>query len=542
MRGLPAQTMQLRRTGVAANLITVQGRRQTDRTGRKLRGDQTMTEFTRRSLLAASAGATALGAGGLAGCATDTAAPPLTQSAAWTPDATELASRIRKGEMSAGELMEASIRKAEALQPKLNFIVNSDYDRALDKAKRGGQTGPFAGVPFLVKDLDDYVGMPTRSGSRWTLGHPPAARQDVHIDAFERSGLIFFGKSATPEYGFLPTTEPIGYNPTRNPWDPSRSSGGSSGGAAVAVASGVIPIAHASDGGGSIRIPASCCGLFGLKPSRGRMIDPTAQDKVVDISVNHAVTRTVRDSAALFAATERPNGALPAVGLVTAPLKRKLKVGLLYKSGNGKDPGPEVRTGVDNTAKLLESLGHNVEPTDWPIDSAQFGQDFLTLWSSGAAQLVQAVARATGKTPDASMLEPFSLGMAQLIATAPPGTLEKVIGRLTANVAAYDAWFARFDIVLMPVLTNPPVPLGFVSGDVPFPELAARLTDYVGYTPLHNVAGAPSMSVPLYWTAGGLPVGSQICARIGQERLLFELAYQLEAAQPWAGRRPPISA
>ncbi|MCE3290495.1 MAG: 6-aminohexanoate hydrolase, partial [Caulobacter sp.] len=309
-----------------------------------------MTDIHRRGLLAASAGATVLGAAGLA------AAKPKAEAAPWTPDATELAARIRKGEMSAGELMEATIRKAEALQGKLGFIVNSDFDRALEKAKKGGQTGPFAGVPFLVKDLDDYAGMPTRSGSRWTLSHPAATKQDVYIDAFERAGLVFFGKSASPEYGFLPTTEPLGYDPTRNPWDPSRSSGGSSGGAAAAVASGVIPIAHASDGGGSIRIPSSCCGLFGLKPSRGRMIDPTPQDKVVDISVNHAVTRSVRDSAALFAATERQDGSLPAVGLVTRPLRRKLKVGLLYKSGNNKDPNPEVRTAVDNTAKLLESL------------------------------------------------------------------------------------------------------------------------------------------------------------------------------------------
>lgn len=498
-----------------------------------------MTDLTRRGLLAASAGASAMT---LAACATDGPVTVPANAAPWTPDATEWASRIRKGELTAGELMEVTVRKAEALQPKLGFIVNSDFDRALDHARKGGQTGPFSGVPFLVKDLDDYVGMPTRSGSRWTLGHPPAKAQDVYIDSFERAGLVFFGKSATPEYGFLPTTEPIGYNPTRNPWDPGRSSGGSSGGAAVAVASGVIPMAHASDGGGSIRIPASNCGLFGLKPSRGRMIDPTPQDKVVDISVNHVVTRSVRDSAAMFAASERPNGALPPVGMVTTTLRRKLKVGLLYKSGNGKDPNPDVRAAVDGTAKLLESLGHHVEPTDWPVDSARFGQDFLTLWSSGAAQLVQAVGKVTGRTPDASMLEPFSLGMAQLIATLPPGSLEAVIGRLTANAAAYDAWFTKYDVVLMPVLTSPPVPLGYVSGEVPFQELAARLTDYVGYTPLHNVAGGASMSVPLYWTAEGLPVGSQICARRGQEKMLFELAYQLEEAQPWAGRKPPVSA
>lgn len=495
-----------------------------------------MTDLTRRGLLAASAGAAALG-----GCATTpAAAPPATQS--WTPDATELAAALRRGDMTAVELMEATIARAETLQPRLGFIVNSDFDRALAKARAGGQTGPFAGVPFLVKDLDNYVGMPTRSGSRWTLNHPPAGTQDVYIDAFERAGLIFFGKSATPEYGFLPTTEPMGYLPTRNPWDVTRSSGGSSGGAAVAVASGVIPIAHASDGGGSIRIPSSNCGLFGLKPSRGRLIDPNIDPSATNISVNHAVSRSVRDSAALFAATERKDSGLPPVGLVTSPLRRKLKVGLLMKSGSGKAPDPAVAAAVNDTARLLEDLGHSVEPTDWPLDSVQFGQDFLTLWSAGAAELVQAVAKATGKTPDATMLEPFSLGMAKLIAGLPQGALPAAIGRLQANVAAYDSWFDTYDVVLSPVLASPPVKLGYVSGDVPFDELSARLTDYVGYTPLQNVAGAPSMSVPLYWTAEGLPIGSQICARVGQEKLLFQLAYQLEAARPWAGRRPPVSA
>lgn len=494
-----------------------------------------MTELSRRGLLAASAGAAAL-------AACKPAAATKAADGPWTPDATSLATQVRDKQVSAAELMEATIRKAEALQPKLGFLVATDFDRALEKAKAGGQTGPFAGVPFLVKDLDDAKGMQTRFGSRWTAGLPPAEKQDVYIDSFERAGLIFFGKSATPEYGFLPTTEPLGFAPTRNPWDTNRSSGGSSGGAAAAVAAGVIPIAHASDGGGSIRIPASCCGLFGLKPSRGRMIDPNPGKSAVDISVNHAVSRSVRDSAALFAATERADGPYPAVGLVTAPLNRKLKVGLLLKSGNNKDPGPDVTAAINHTAKLLESLGHTVEPTTWPVDSARFGQDFLTLWSAGAAQLVQAVGKATGKTPDETMLEPFSLGMARLIASLPPGALETVVGRLEENVRQYDGWFDKYDVVLMPVLTNPPVELGYVDGDVPFDELAARLTDYVGYTPLQNVAGAPSMSVPLHWNAAGLPVGSQICARMGQEKLLFELAYQLEAAQPWAGRKPPVSA
>ncbi|HYE44634.1 MAG TPA: amidase [Caulobacter sp.] len=492
-----------------------------------------MIDLTRRGLLAASAGAAAL-----------TACKPAAEATAapWTPDATTLAAQVRDKQVSAAELMEAAIRRAEALQPKLNFLVATDFDRALQKAKAGGQTGPLAGVPFLVKDLDDAKGMKTGHGSRWTAALPPAQTQDVYIDAFERAGLVFFGKSATPEYGFLPTTEPLGSPPTRNPWDTNRSSGGSSGGAAVAVAAGVIPIAHASDGGGSIRIPASCCGLFGLKPSRGRMIDANPGKSAVDVSVNHAVSRSVRDSAALFAATERTDGPLPAVGMVTAPLNRKLKVGLLLKSGAGKDPNTDVAAAIDSSAKLLESLGHSVEPTTWPVDSAQFGRDFLVLWSTGAAQLVAAVAKATGRTPDETMLEPFSLGMARLVAGLPQGTVEAVVGRLEANVRQYDGWFDKYDVVLSPVLTSPPVQIGFVDGDVPFDELAARLTDYVGYTPLQNVAGAPSMSVPLYWTPAGLPVGSQICARAGQEKLLFELAYQLEEARPWAARKPPVSA
>jgi amidase len=497
-----------------------------------------MTDISRRGLLAASAGAAVL-----SGCATGAKQPVESSpdTKAWTPDATELASRLRNKEVSAIELMDATIRKAEALQGRLGFLVNSDFDRAMDKARAGGQSGPFAGVPFLVKDLDDAIGMPTRSGSRWTLNLPPAKAQDVYIDSFERAGLIFFGKSASPEYGFLPTTEPIGYLPTRNPWNTDHSSGGSSGGAAVAVAAGILPIAHASDGGGSIRIPASNCGLFGLKPSRGRMIDPISGTRATDISVNHAVSRSVRDSAALFAATERPTGGLAPVGLVTGPGRKRLKVDVFYRGGSGRQPDAEVRKAVEGTAKLLDDLGHHIEPTDWPVDSIQFGQDFLTLWAAGAAELVAAVGKAVGRQADTTMLEPFTLGMAQLVASLPPSAIGEAIGRLEAAAKAYDDWLRRFDVVLSPVLTKPPVPLGYVSGDIPFAELSERLTDYVGYTPLHNVAGAPAMSVPLSWSESGLPIGSQISARLGQERTLFELAYELEIARPWAGRRPPVS-
>jgi amidase len=495
-----------------------------------------MTNLTRRGLLAASA------AGAAAATPLHAAAKPKFAAGGWTPDATTVASMIRRKEISVVEAVEAAIRRAEALQPKLNFIVNSDYDRAMDAAKKGGQTGPFAGVPFLVKDLDDYAGLPTRSGTAATYGAPPAGKNDAYVDSLLKAGFIVLGKSATPEFGYLPTTEPLAYGPTRNPWNTAHSTGGSSGGAAAAVASGVVSIAHASDGGGSIRIPAANCGLFGFKPSRGRLAGNMGT-RVIDLGVNHVDSRSVRDSAILFAATERADAAKPwaTMGLVERPSKRKLRIGVLSVSGAGREPDPEVRAGLDGAVKLLEAMGHRIVPTRWPVGE-QFAQDFLLLWASGAALDVAAVGKALGRAPDTTVLEPFTLGMARMVATAPQEMLDAALVRLNQASAAYDAWFADLDVVVSPVLGKPPVPIGWVSGDVPFEELSRRLTDYVGYTPLHNVAGAPAMSVPLHWTADGLPVGVHFAAKAGDDRTLFELAYALETAQPWAQRKPPVSA
>lgn len=501
-----------------------------------------MTNLTRRGLLAASA-ATATAAGAATNAAAlgwpgKTKAPP---AAPWTPDATSVAAMIRNREISAAEAVEAAIRRSEALQPKLNFMVNSDYDRAMDAAKKGGQTGPFAGVPILIKDLYDYEGTPTRNGSGGYLGAPAAARSEPYVQALLNAGFIPIGKSSSPEFGYLPTTEPLAFGPTRNPWNTDRSTGGSSGGAAAATAAGVVPIAHATDGGGSIRIPASCCGLFGFKPSRARLAGSTDM-MVTTLSVNHVDSHSVRDSAAMFAAAERTGEGTPykPIGFIDRPLKKKLRIGVLSASGNGREPDAEVRAGLDGAVKLLQSLGHKVSETKWPLDSARFGQDFLTLWSAGAAMDMEAMAKMLGHAPTAFDAEPFSRGMAELIAKAPQGAVPAAIDRLMQASTAYDGWFANYDVIVSPVLTKPPVPLGFVSGDVPFAELSARLTDYVGYTPLHNVAGAPAMSVPLHWTADGLPVGVHFAAKAGNDALLFALAYQLEAAQPWAQRKPGV--
>jgi amidase len=497
-----------------------------------------MMKITRRALAAAPlALATAHAA-----AAAKRAALPAPPLSAW-PDATETAARIRRGDVTAMEVVETAIRRAEALQGTLNFIVNSDFDRALAKA-RAGPSGPFAGVPFLVKDLVDYRGLPTRAGSQAQRFSPPATRQAPNCDAFDRAGLIVLGKSATPEAGFLPTTEPVATGVTPNPWDLTRSPGGSSGGSSAAVAAGVVPAAHATDGGGSIRIPASHCGLFGLKPSRGRVDDWEGKDGITAFAVEHVVTRSVRDSAALLALTEdrKADASYPPLGVVAGPGKRRLRIGVLLANAEGHAPTPDVVAATDHAARLVAGLGHHVSEVRLPYDGDRFMHDFLLFWASGAKQLADGIARATGRKPDETLLEPFSLSLAEMAARASPQALVQTLDRLKADVLAYDTWFSayQFDVVLSPVLSSGPPKLGEMGPTVPFDTLVPRLIEYVGYTPIHNLAGAPAMSVPLYWTPQGLPIGTMFAARAGQERMLLELAYELEAAAPWAQRIPGV--
>lgn len=471
------------------------------------------------------------------------ASPALAATQSEWRDATDLAERIGKGDLSAKEAVEHAIRMAEAAQPKLNFLTVSDFERAMDKVRIGRPAGPFGGVPFLVKDQLSYIGLPTRAGSRSRQGSPPLARQSVYTDAFDRAGLVVLGKTAMPEFGFLPTTEPVASGVTRNPWDPGRSAGGSSGGAAAAVAAGIVPVAHGSDGGGSLRIPGSCCGLFALKPSRGRMLGTRKDIDATSLSADHVLTRSVRDSAAMFALTEDSGeGARFApVGLIKEPLDRRLRIGLVVNTFDGSEPERDVRRAVLGTAKLLTDLGHEVVPTKWPIGE-KFFQDFLLFWSSGAA----AVAAQAKKTqPDRKLedlFEPFTLGLAELFANTSEQSLGQAVTGLKEAASAYDPWFAssKLDAVLSPVVFTPPPPLGYLSGTQPMDILMERLIRYAGYTPYHNVAGGPAMSVPLYWTREGLPIGSQICAPTGQEGLLFGLALQLEQARPWAQRHPDL--
>lgn len=485
---------------------------------------------TRRAFLAAAAALPA------AACAARLPFGRGEDELAWI-DATETARLIRTRRLGADEALQAAIARARRLDPTLHFLVGEP--RAWTGPAPSADA-PFAGVPILIKDLDDLAGWPTRYGTRLTAFLPPKTESESRTRAFLDAGFVPFGKSATPEYGFLPTTEPLAFPATRNPWNPDRSSGGSSGGAAAATAAGVVPLAHATDGGGSIRIPAAVCGLFGMKPSRGRIRGD--QTGASELSVQLAVTRSVRDSAALFAAIEKPAGEnpYPLVGAVAPSRGPRLKIGFVTKDVLGRAAEPEIVRAVQDAAALCERLGHTVEEATWPMSGDTFAEDFLALWAYGAHQIAQQAARALGRAPTEAELEPFTLTMARRFAAIGPEGFEAARRRLGAAVMAYRGWHQRHDVILSPVLGQETASIGRLAPDTPYETLVERLSAYAAYTPIQNVAGTPAMSVPLHWTAQGLPVGVQFAADVGREAALYALAYELEEAKPWARRRPPV--
>lgn len=496
--------------------------------------------ISRRALMA-----NAVALSGLAAACSTTPAPDASSDssdALGDLDATGVAARIRSREITPQEALDAAIARAERVNPQLNFIATPTYDYA--RARVAGRlSGAFAGVPTLIKDLMPVIGLPTKYGSRAFANYVPT-EQPPYMDALLAAGLVPFGKSTTPEFGLTATTEPLLGGATRNPWDTSRSSGGSSGGAAVAVAARVVPVAHASDGGGSIRIPASCNGLVGLKPSRDRSVSGGRPDSGIAISVNGCVSRSVRDTAAWLAFTEQTgaDATLPPIGMVTGPNTRRLRIRLHVQNALGNEPDAEVRAAVEAAAALCRSLGHDVREGRPQMDGRQFTADFILLWAAGAAEVVALVRRQA--PPDAQLdqlLEPLTLELAAHYQQQGPAALEAAIVRLRDVEAIDAAFFETADVYMSPVLAKPPVPLGTIDGSL---GMAAfnTLSDYVGYTPFENVAGSPAISLPLGWSSGGLPIGVHFAAAKGQERTLLELAYELEQAQPWAARRPPLNA
>ncbi len=468
-----------------------------------------------------------------------------------TTDALGLAELVKNKVVSPLELVDRTIARIEKVNPELNAVITPMYEAARKTAQKPLGTGPFAGVPYLLKDiLAKCEGVRFTSGSRFLKDYV-ADGDSVLVSRLRKAGFIFVGKTNTPEFGFLPTTEPVLFGASKNPWDPSKTTGGSSGGSAAAVAAGVLPAAHANDGGGSIRIPASCCGLFGLKPTRGRTsLGPDLGDIMSGLVVEHAVTRTVRDSAAILDATHGPSPGDPYYApppkrpylqeVATAP--GKLKIAVTRKSATGVPVHPDCVLAVDEAAKLCEELGHTIEERDAPISGDLFAHAFIVLWTAGAALTLDGLAMMTGRSIEKGDVEPLSWALAEAGRQhSAPAYLMAValIQRLCREVAgfmeSYDAW-------LCPTLAEPPVPLGSFDAppDSPLAPLQ-RAARFAPFTPLQNATGEPAMTVPLYWNAEGLPVGVQFSAKYGDEATLFRLAAQLEQARPWSSRRPRVA-
>ena len=442
-------------------------------------------------------------------------------------DAVALAELVRNRELSAGELVTAAIARAEKVDPQLNAVAYPAYEEPLVTQ------GPLAGVPTYVKDNTPVAGMPTGYG---TAAFParPARQHGRFARQYLAAGFTVLGKSRLPEFGFNATTEFAGTDPTRNPWHTGFSCGASSGGAAALVASGVVPIAHANDGGGSIRIPAACCGLVGLKPTRGRFVDgEQARSMPINLVGEGVVTRSVRDTAAFFAAAEayRKSPKLPPVGRVAGPSSRRLRIGVVSETVGDGEICPETRAVLEQTASRLERLGHRVAPVGLPV-GAGFVRDFTLYWGLLSHLVSRFGKRVLHPEFDPDKLDDFSRGLRQIYRSnrfRTPGTLY----RLSRTRRGYLAMFAQHDLVLSPVLGHVTPKLGYLSPTVPFQQLIDRLIRYVAFTPLNNVTGSPAISLPVGAAQNGLPIGMQFAARPGDERTLLEIGYELEQDRPW---------
>ena len=455
-------------------------------------------------------------------------------------DATGLASAIRAGGLSAVEAVDLCAARIAAIEPRVRAFTHLDVDGALVRARAVDPAAPFAGVPFAIKDLSDYPGMPWRYGSALFRNHAGAAKSP-YTEKLEKAGLVVLGKTATPEFGLLPTTEPTAYEKTVNPWKDGYSAGGSSGVSAAAVAARLLALAYAGDGGGSIRIPAGACGVFGLKCTRGRFSGQGEPALAVQLSIHHPLTRSVRDSAALLALTEDPAEGLAPAGVVAPAMLAPKKIALSLENAAGRRADAEVAAAVERCGRRLEAMGHHIEIVETtPLQFEGFPEAFTALWASGAFGVYQLATRLTGAKPeDSGALEPFTIGLADIFRAMSESDFAAEVARIRSVEAELDRWFKSYDAWLTPIVGGPTPPLGFLSGDAPFAELMTRLSDYVGFTPLHNACGTPACAIPFGRTAGGLPVGVQIAAAKGGEPLLLQIAYALEESDPWAEDMPP---
>lgn len=485
-------------------------------------------------------------------------------------DGLALAELVRRREVTAEELLDAAIARIDERNPALNAVTRRMYDEARRTLARGTPTGPFGGVPFLLKDLlAMYAGVPTSAGNR-VLAKIPVPEDSEIVRRYKAAGLVILGKTNTPELGLVPFTEPEAFGATRNPWDTTRSPGGSSGGSAAAVASRIVPLAGGGDGGGSIRIPASCCGVFGLKPSRGSTpTGPMYGELWRGFVVEHVLTRSVRDSAAILDAIEGADVGAP----YSAPARerplldevstepRRLRVAFTAKPLLGDHVHDDCRRALDDAVRLLTDLGHDVIEDAPEFDGEAFAIAFVTVVAAETRAELTNAARLIGRPLRRADVElaTWVLGMFGEAESAADYARAVNFMQLAGRIVG--RFLERYDVLLTPTLADPPPLIGalqpssmerramrVIAGlgadwllnalDLLGP-IAKRTLSFIPYTPISNVTGEPAMSVPLYWNSAGLPVGVHFATRLGGEPLLFQLAGQLERARPWFDRAPP---
>ncbi len=486
-------------------------------------------------------------------------------------DALGLAERVRTRQVSPIELVEAAIARIEEVNPRLNAVVHTVYDRARRDAAAPLSPGPFAGVPFLLKDLLALdAGVPTTGSCRFLAGWVPDRDSEL-VRRFKAAGLVILGKTNTPEMGILPTTEPEMRGPTRNPWDLGRTTGGSSGGSGAAVAARMTPAAHGNDGGGSIRIPASCCGIFGLKPTRARNpLGPYLGEGWHGMVAEHALTVSVRDSAALLDATAGPDVGAP----YAAPARERpyleevgrdpgrLRVAFTARSLFGEAVHADCVAATADAARLCEKLGHRVEEAEPPIHRESLRKAFLVILAAETAAEIAQAGALTRRRPTAADFEPGTWFLGQVGRKFSAAELALAVREIHLAGRALGRWFEEHDVLLTPTLASPPPRLGELGPQrsdlaalavlraLPLgpalkkalDQLAEEAFEFAAFTEIANITGQPAMSVPLFWNAEGLPIGVQFVGRFGDEATLFRLAGQLEQERPWAARRPSIPA
>jgi amidase len=465
-------------------------------------------------------------------------------------DGLGLAALVAKRQVTALELLHAAKQRLEAVNPKINSVAQVFFEKAEAQIKSGLPRGPFTGVPFVLKDLGEQLaGTITTSGSRVFKDNTPTFDSTL-VARYKQAGLVIFAKTTSPEFGLTTTTESVLFGKTRNPWDLERTSGGSSGGSAALVASRVVPMAHGSDGGGSIRIPASCCGLFGLKPTRGRVpMGPTQFEGWNGCSHHHALTLSVRDSAALLDATAGvelgspyfspppPRSFLKEVGAEPG----KLRIALAVPTPGGTPLDPECKQAAIEAAKLCESLGHKVEEALPPIGNDSMRDAFLAVLRVSLARVLDDAATTLGRPVTDKDVEPVTWVIAQAGRAISSVAYSRAIATMHQVGLAMAKFQQKYDVILNPTLAKPLVALGVLSlSPASIAAYGKDVVEFGPYTALYNVTGQPSMSVPLHWSAEGLPIGVMFSGRFGDEATLLRLASQLEKAKPWASNRPKI--